>query len=134
MRAVRWVGTCLFVVVLAGAVWADSWEERVEANVAKVEAGVKALDGKEATERSLPKRLTALDARIGALEEKAGRPRKSEGILEQGTREQLLSSWTQSSVALGSRLAALNAPAMPEPAKPPSEKETPPANDALEER
>jgi S1-C subfamily serine protease len=131
---VYWVATCLLVAVSAGAAWADTWEERVEASVAKVEAGVKALDGKEAAQRNLPKRLADLDARIGYLEEKAGRPRRSESILEEGARENLLSSWTQTAVSLGRRLAALKAPPPPPTAKAPNEPVAPASDDPREER
>jgi micrococcal nuclease len=100
---------CVFVAVVAlhGAASAETWEERIAAQVGRVEAAVQRLDGQTAPKGSLALRLTVLDTRIGDLEAIVGLPRKETKVPTRGTADELLSKWTQAAISLESRLKAL---------------------------
>ncbi len=117
----------LALVVLAVAATAsptaraddEAWKARVEAQVARVEEGVHAIDTEKAAGGTLVERVKAVDARLGALEKDLGLvPGKVSGKDD-------LSSLTQDATSLASRLKKV-ALLYATPGKPPPDKPKPP--------
>lgn len=103
----------------------DSWRKRLDSELTKAEKAVEILDGQQAAEGGLRKRLVSLNERVRALEIKAGRPARDPEIREFGAHADLLSNWTTVAIGLRGRIRRLRQPAPKPKPKPTPEPATP---------